>query len=123
MITRVVNVKKQELIKNGYEDFEDWISNKNNIYIGRDMSFYVPGAIGSIWGNPFPVKKSPTDMRKNTFTLDVSLAKYRQYIESNPDLVAKLKDLDKKVLGCWCKPHPCHGDVLVELIAKYRIVQ
>ena len=120
MIKGVVNVKKQELIKNGYANFEAWVSNKDNVYIGRDMSYYVPGAIGSIWGNPFPVKKSPTDMRKNTFTLDDSLARYRQHVESSPALIAKLKDLDGKIIGCWCKPHRCHGDVLIELITKYH---
>lgn len=31
-------------------------------------------------------------------------------------LPTKLKD---KVLGCWCKPLSCHGDVLVELIEIY----
>jgi hypothetical protein len=123
MIKDVVNVKKQQLIKNGYKDFEDWASNKNNIYIGRDMSFYVPGTFGSIWKNPFLVKKSSSDMRKNTYTLDDSLTKYRQYIESNYDLVAKLKDLDGKILGCWCKPHRCHGDVLIELFEKYHSKQ
>jgi hypothetical protein len=120
MIKDVVNVKKQQLIKNGYKDFEDWASNENNIYIGRDMSFYVPGTFGSIWKNPFLVKKSPSDMRKNTYTLDDSLTKYRQYIESNHNLVAKLKDLDGKILGCWCKPHRCHGDVLIELFEKHH---
>jgi hypothetical protein len=24
-----------------------------------------------------------------------------------------------KTLGCWCKPNPCHGDVLVKLVREY----
>ena len=27
-----------------------------------------------------------------------------------------LDELKDKVLGCWCHPELCHGDVLVELI-------
>ena len=28
--------------------------------------------------------------------------------------------LDGKKLGCFCKPGPCHGDVLVELVAAEK---
>ena len=31
------------------------------------------------------------------------------------DLVARLPGLRGKTLACWCKPGPCHGDVLVRL--------
>ena len=27
-------------------------------------------------------------------------------------------ELKGKTLGCWCKPYPCHGDVLAELADK-----
>ena len=55
--TTVVNVKKAELKKLGYKDFADWNSRENTHYIGRNMSYYVPGAYGSKWGNPFSTKK------------------------------------------------------------------
>jgi hypothetical protein len=29
--------------------------------------------------------------------------------------MAALPELRGKKLGCWCKPGPCHGDVLAEL--------
>jgi hypothetical protein len=44
------------------------------------------------------------------------IAKYRAYILGRPDLLALLPTLKGKVLGCWCHPQECHGDVLVELI-------
>jgi hypothetical protein len=28
-----------------------------------------------------------------------------------------IEPLRGKTLGCWCKPLPCHGDVIVELLA------
>ena len=31
-------------------------------------------------------------------------------------LLDQLHELKNKLLGCWCKPLPCHGDVLVELV-------
>lgn len=121
----VVNVKKQELVKHGYDDFMDWSSNKDNLYIGRDMSHHVPGAVGSVWGNPFPVakpEKFQTNAHRNNtprYTLDESLILFRQHIESSPNLISRLKELDGKALGCWCKPNRCHGDILTELVEKY----
>jgi len=70
-----------------------------DVYIGRP----------SKWGNPF---KSGRDG-----TLEEVLEKYRQHILSRPDLLAALHELEGKTLGCWCKPKPCHGDVLIELLA------
>lgn len=43
-------------------------------------------------------------------------AKYRRYLMSSPELLADLHQLKGKVLGCWCKPGPCHGDILVSLV-------
>jgi hypothetical protein len=38
-------------------------------------------------------------------------------LERKPDLVARAREEFRgKVLGCWCKPEACHGDVLIELI-------
>jgi hypothetical protein len=127
-VTGVVNVKKAELVKNGYKDFNDWKSRKGNVYIGRDMSLYVDGAIGSIWGNPYRVAKPKVKNNESnksnkskitSYTLEESLKKYREHIESRADLIEKLPELKGKTLGCWCKPNKCHGDVLVELVEKY----
>jgi hypothetical protein len=30
----------------------------------------------------------------------------------------RLKELEGKALGCWCKPKSCHGDVLIKLIEE-----
>ncbi|VBB17750.1 protein of unknown function DUF4326 [Yasminevirus sp. GU-2018] len=119
--TKVVNVKKSELVKQRYNDFEDWASSENHVYIGRDMSFYVPGTVGSIWQNPFPVAKSDKEYKSGRprYTLDESLKLFREHIESSPDLIAKLPELKGKTLGCWCKPNRCHGDILIEMIEKY----
>jgi hypothetical protein len=41
------------------------------------------------------------------------MAKFEAYLLTRPDLLRDLKaELRGKVLGCWCKPAECHGDVL-----------
>lgn len=68
-----------------------------DVYIGR----------GSKWGNPFTVEQ---------YGRDECINKYKEYILSNPELLADLHELEGKTLGCFCKPKACHGDVLVELL-------
>jgi hypothetical protein len=118
-VTTTVNIRKSELNKNGYKDLNDWLKDEDHVYIGRNMSFYVPGADGSIWQNPFKVAKNDKKTNKNKYTLDESLNKYREYIENNEQLKNRLCELKGKTLGCWCKPNKCHGDILCELINKY----
>lgn len=63
---------------------------------------------GTIWGNPFHI--GPDGTRSQV------IAKYRAWILTQPQLLARLSELRGKTLGCWCKPaHLCHGDVLAEL--------
>ncbi len=46
-------------------------------------------------------------------------ALYREYILNSKELLSRLGDLEGKTLACWCKPdEPCHGDVLLELLAE-----
>lgn len=71
-----------------------------DVYIGRP----------SKWGNPFEIGKDGT--RKEV------IEKYRQYLLNSPELMADLHELKGKVLGCWCSPKACHGEVLAELANK-----
>lgn len=107
--TTVTNIRKQELNKRGINDFEEWSAKPNALYIGRNMSFYVKGAIQSKWHNPYSVKK---------YGLDKSLALFKKHIENNEELLEQIHELDNKELGCWCKPNKCHGDVLIDLLKK-----
>lgn len=68
-----------------------------DVYIGR----------GSKWGNPFVIGTDGTR--------EEVIAKYRAYLATRPGLIAALPELSGKVLGCWCSPKACHGDILVEL--------
>lgn len=123
-VKEIVNVKKEYLIKMGYMDFSDWVSHNDHVYIGRNMSFYVPGANGSIWQNPYPLctpGKKYKD-KKQRYTIDESLVLYEKYVRSRPDLMSKLHELDGKTLGCWCitsTNKKCHGTVLSKLVSNY----
>jgi len=68
-----------------------------DIYVGRP----------SRWSNPFQIGREGTR--------DEVIAKYEEWIKTQPRLMAALPTLQGKVLGCWCKPQPCHGDVLATL--------
>ena len=90
--TRVVHCKK----------------NKYDVYIGRP----------SIWGNPYSSKQG-TLAEYLVKDKSEALKKYELYLESSPKLLNELKNLKGKVLGCWCYPNSCHGDVIIKLIEKY----
>lgn len=107
----VVNVKKAELKKRGIADFSEWQERKESLYIGRNMSFYIKGAVGSKWRNPFSVKK---------YGLETCLKMYRESIVANKELYEALEELQGKELGCWCKPGACHGDVLLDLLQQKK---
>lgn len=69
---------------------------KYDIYIGRE----------SKWGNPFIV---------GPYTREESLEKYEEWIQDQLWLLNDIHELKDKVLGCWCKPKQCHGDILARL--------
>lgn len=68
------------------------------------------GIKASIWGNPFVIGKDGTR--------EEVIAKYRAWVLEQPHLMAQVGSLRGKVLGCWCAPQACHGDVLAELAEK-----
>ena len=75
---------------------------KYDIYIGR----------GSKWGNPFKIGRDGNRTQV--------IEKYRSYILNKPELLNSLYELEGKILGCFCKPKACHGDVLIELLEMRR---
>jgi len=52
-------------------------------------------------------------------TRDQVIRMYEIHLRHSPDLIAALPELAGKRLGCYCKPLPCHGDVLVRLLAEF----
>lgn len=66
-----------------------------DIYIGRPSKF----------GNPFEIGKDGNRVEV--------IEKYEAWLRQHPNLVlAAIKELKGKVLGCFCAPSSCHGDIL-----------
>ena len=83
-----------------------------DIYIGRP----------SKWGNPFTHKQDGKTLAKYIVNnRQEAIDSYRNWITNGDGkyLLNDLCELKGKILGCWCKPLSCHGDVLVELVSKY----
>ena len=61
------------------------------------------------WGNPYRIGRDGTR--------EEVIAKYRADERfRTARFVAMVKsELRGKILGCWCAPLPCHGDVLAEI--------
>jgi hypothetical protein len=71
---------------------------KHDVYIGRP----------SPWGNPFKLAREEDRAEV--------LAQYEAWLLEQPELVARAqRELRGKVLGCYCAPKACHGDVLARI--------
>jgi len=80
-----------------------------DVYIGRACSRGGWELPQSKWHNPYSVKAAGS--------AEQACILYEQYIR-NSQLMDQLGELEGKVLGCWCKPGPCHGDVLLKLLEE-----
>lgn len=75
----------------------DGATDEYDVFIGRP----------SKWGNPFRIGIDGTR--------EEVIAKHKEWIKRQPDLLADLHELRGKRLGCFCKPLACHGDTLAEM--------
>ena len=64
----------------------------------------------TIFGNPFKIGEHGSR--------DEVIERYKRYflkrIKYDSDFRKAVKKLKGKVLLCWCRPLPCHGDVIAE---------
>lgn len=106
--TTVVSVRLKEIKKMGYNSFQEWVDDPDNVYIGR-INQHVAGTFNSKWRNRYSVKKYGRDkcieMYEDSFRYG-ELAQLQHFL---PELVGKR-------LGCWCAPEACHGHVLLHMI-------
>lgn len=86
-----------------------------DIYIGRMCTMGGWDLKQSKWANPF----KPEGKTKEDY--EACIQKYREWIVKQPELMGSLEELRGKCLGCWCKPFPCHGDILVELLKTPKV--
>ena len=93
-------------------DLVEWAQQENHVYIGREHPLLK--GISYDWGNPYrpDPKLSDTDGREKCVN------EFREYITNNQVLMSRLHELQGKVLGCWCAPSRCHGEILLELLEE-----
>jgi hypothetical protein len=95
----------------------DRATQPGDVYIGR----------GGPWGNKFSHKPSKFPDTVRVATVEEAIARYRESlwakVKAGEITVEQLAALHGKTLVCWCKPGPCHGDVLAAAAAwaKNRI--
>jgi hypothetical protein len=83
-----------------------------DVYIGRP----------SIYGNPVIIGKKCQYCDIVHSDAGSTLQCYRDYfyskIENDENFRKSLEDIKGKTLGCFCKPKPCHGDIICEYLNK-----
>ena len=100
---------------------EDYSSNPNNYPIYRG---------GSILGNPYTDKPlSKTMAVYQVRTREEAIERYSSYFDmmyaNNPpfkrlvdEIYEKYKNGEDIYLECYCKPKPCHGDIIAEKLKR-----
>lgn len=76
---------------------------KCDVYVGR----------GSKWGNPF--SHIGTSMSRQA-----CIEAYAVWLNEQPELLSAIHELKGKILGCYCRPLSCHGDVLAKLANELK---
>lgn len=102
---------------------EDHTSEDNNWYIGRSKH-------GNPLGSPFTHNGKRSNLAKLSFkTREEAINAYRIYFEKAygkdteltkafDEIYEHYKNGEDIWLACFCKPEPCHGDVIAEELQK-----
>lgn len=76
------------------------------VYVGRANP--ARGLAESIFANPYKIGRDGTR--------EQVIERYLEHVLGRQELLLRLHELRGRRLACWCKPKPCHGDVLIELV-------
>jgi len=97
-------LERKKAVLNGETVVANKKTDKTLIRWAQENGLYIAIDRGSIWGNPFVLPGDGTRAEV--------IDNYKWYYTRKPSLLNKIDTLNGKVLGCWCYPLPCHGDVL-----------
>lgn len=84
----------------------------HDVYIGRP----------SKWGNSWSHLEQSL-ARYTCETREEAISKYEEWIRQRSELMDALPEIAGKVLGCWCAPKSCHGDVLIRLCRERGLIE
>jgi hypothetical protein len=92
------------------------IPTSNDVYIGR----------GSIFGNPYS-SKNGTKAQFIVASKSEAIASYKKYFDERIRVDEEFKSAVESLRGrdvnlvCFCKPSPCHGDVIKEYLDEVKL--
>lgn len=103
--TTVVNVRSPE--------WAQAVKDGTAVYIGRACAGFKASPFGNPWksGHYGATRDQVIRLYRKWAAGDFTDPKGNHFPHD------QLEALRGKVLGCWCAPLKCHGDVLVELLA------
>lgn len=84
-------------------------TNNYDVYIGR-----AGRGEDGYFGNPY--RLNANESPGNTL-LRYKLYFYKRLV-SDPEFKKRIDALAGKTLGCFCKPNPCHGDIIAAYLNK-----
>ena len=84
------------------------------VYVGRECY----GFKGSVLANPFKRRTGQTPGSTLDDYRTWLRAEYRKNgaVRRELERLADLAEQGSLVLGCWCKPNPCHIDIIKEAV-------
>lgn len=96
-------------------NLNDRLNARYDVYIGRPGN-HVPTKSVKLgrpgyFGNPYEIYGSRK--RIDAIRLFVGYATAR--VQNDAEYREAIRGLKGKVLGCFCKPLPCHGDILAQM--------
>ena len=107
---------------------EDHSSSEYDWYCGRSKN-------GNVLGNPFTHNGKHSSLAKLSFkTRDEAIAAYEKYFDymygrdetftnEIDKMYAAYKEGHDIYLGCFCKPLPCHADIIAKKLQKRLILE
>ncbi len=97
-------LERKKLVQSGQTVVANQSNDSALIGWAQNNDCYVLVDRESIWGNPF--------ILFDDGTREEVIENYRWYYSKKPGLQKKITSLKGKVLGCWCYPLACHGNIL-----------
>ncbi len=81
---------------------------------GKDPRAVHPGQHGYL-GNPFPLGKNSRDESIRRFA-----AYFYQRVDEDDDFREFVLLAKDKTLACFCKPKPCHADIIAAWLEEHQ---
>lgn len=113
-MTTLINVKIKNLRPN-FSNLKEWTNAPNHVYIGRKGIVFIEGERfpknDSQWCNPYKIQ--------GEITREKCLEQYKEYLLNllnDPEIKKQFLQLYGKVLGCWCSPEQCHGNIIIDIL-------